>query len=107
MDADRPIYLDHHATTPCDPRVIEAMTPYFGVHFGNPSERSHRWGQEADRAVEAARIDVARLASATVVACATSHPSGTAFSSSQVRWRMDPDHTPFTRGTAHQNPSSC
>lgn len=66
MDSERPIYLDHHATTPCDPRVIEAMIPYFGERFGNPSERSHRWGQEADRAVEAARIEVARLASATV-----------------------------------------
>ncbi len=56
-----PIYLDHHATTPCDPAVVEAMLPYFGERFGNPSSRSHAFGWEAEDAAERAREDVARL----------------------------------------------
>ena len=54
----RQIYLDHAATTPVDPIVLEAMLPYFGEVFGNPSS-IHRWGQKAEAAVEAARSDVA------------------------------------------------
>ena len=54
----RRIYLDHHATTPCDPRVVEAMLPYFGEQFGNPSE-IHRLGRTARQAVEKARHQVA------------------------------------------------
>jgi cysteine desulfurase len=55
------IYLDHHATTPVDPRVLEAMLPYFSERFGNPSSRGHLFGQEAAQAVEAAREKVASL----------------------------------------------
>lgn len=55
------IYLDHHATTPCDPRVVEAMLPWFTAHFGNPSSDTHDLGREARRAVEAARVEVAEL----------------------------------------------
>ena len=54
----RQIYLDYAATTPVDPIVLEAMLPYFGEIFGNPSS-IHRWGQKSDAAVEAARSDVA------------------------------------------------
>ncbi len=59
MDSDL-VYLDYAATTPCDPRVVQAMLPYFSERFANPSSRSHRAGQEASAAVDAARRAVAR-----------------------------------------------
>jgi cysteine desulfurase len=59
----RKVYLDHSATTPPDPRVIEAMLPYLTAKFGNASS-VHRWGQEARAAVDCARRQVARLLSA-------------------------------------------
>lgn len=46
------IYLDHHATTPCDPRVVQAMLPYWTSHFGNPHSDSHELGREARRAID-------------------------------------------------------
>ncbi len=51
----RPVYLDHHATTPTDPRVVEAMRPYFGDDFGNPSSTTHAYGWRAEAALEDAR----------------------------------------------------
>jgi cysteine desulfurase len=59
-----PIYLDYGATTPCDPRVVDAMIPWLREHFGNPASRSHAWGWEAEAAVEKARGQVASLINA-------------------------------------------
>lgn len=57
----RPIYLDLQATTPLDPRVLDAMLPYLTEQFGNPHSRTHRYGWEAERATEEARTHVAAL----------------------------------------------
>jgi len=56
-----PIYMDYGATTPVDPRVVDAMIPWLREHFGNPASRSHAWGWEAEGAVEKARAQVAAL----------------------------------------------
>jgi len=61
MTPHLPIYMDYGATTPVDPRVVDAMIPWLREHFGNPASRSHAWGWEAEEAVERARADVADL----------------------------------------------
>ena len=59
-----PIYLDYGATTPVDPRVVDAMVPWMHAHFGNPASRSHAWGWEAEEIVEKSREQVAALVNA-------------------------------------------
>ncbi len=61
-----PLYFDYHATTPVDPRVLEAMLPYFSENFGNPASRNHKFGWTAATAVENARKQVAKLINASV-----------------------------------------
>lgn len=56
-----PIYLDYNATTPCDPRVVESMLPYFTTHFGNAASKSHAYGWVAEEAVDLARRQVGKL----------------------------------------------
>ena len=64
MTVHTPIYLDYSATTPIDPRVAEKMIPYLTTHFGNPASRSHAFGWTAEKAVENAREEVAKLVNA-------------------------------------------
>jgi len=58
---NRPVYLDNQATTPCDPRVLQAMLPWFCEQFGNPHSVEHVMGRQAEAAVEQARAQVAAL----------------------------------------------
>jgi cysteine desulfurase len=60
-----PIYLDHAATTPCDPRVVEAMLPYFTEKFGNSGSRNHQFGWQAEEGVDLAREQAAKLIGAS------------------------------------------
>ncbi len=60
-----PVYMDHAATTPCDPRVVEAMLPYFTERFGNSGSRNHKFGWEAEEGVDWAREQAAKLIGAS------------------------------------------
>jgi len=59
-----PVYMDHHATTPMDSRVLDAMLPYFTQVFGNAASIDHTYGVEASRAIETARTQIAEILNA-------------------------------------------
>src|SRR5579872_3028256 len=65
MAVQIPIYMDNHATTPVDPRVLDAMLPFFRQNFGNAASRSHEYGWKAEEAVENARAQIAKLINAS------------------------------------------
>ena len=63
-DSVRDIYMDYQATTPCDSRIVEKMLPYFGILYGNPHSRNHKYGWEAESAIESARQSIANAINA-------------------------------------------
>jgi cysteine desulfurase len=65
MSPKLPIFMDYHSTTPVDPRVVEAMLPFFTTHFGNAASRNHAFGWTAEKATDDAREQVAGLIGAS------------------------------------------
>jgi cysteine desulfurase len=100
-----PIYIDYHATTPVDPRVLEAMLPYFSENFGNPASRNHKFGWAAAAAVENARKQVAKLINASakemVFTSGASESDNLAIKGVAHRYRERGDHI-ITLATEHK-----
>ncbi len=100
-----PIYLDNHATTPVDPRVLEAMLPYFSENFGNAASRNHNFGWTAAAAVDTARKQVAKLINATakeiVFTSGASESDNLALKGVAHRYRERGDHI-ITAATEHK-----
>ena len=102
----RPIYLDYHATTPVDPRVLDAMLPFFTERFGNPASRQHAYGWEAQEAADTARAQVAALIGATageiVFTSGASESNNLAIKGAACSLRDKGDHV-ITVATEHKS----
>ena len=102
----KPIYLDYHATTPVDPRVLEAMLPFFTERFGNPASRQHAYGWDAQSAVDTARAQVAALIGAlpgeVVFTSGASESNNLAIKGAACALREKGDHL-ITVATEHKS----
>ena len=102
----RPVYLDFHATTPVDPRVLEAMLPYFSEHFGNAASKQHAYGWDAQKAVDHARDQVAALIGASaneIVFTSGASESNNLAIKGIVRARRDRGEHIITAPTEHKS----
>jgi cysteine desulfurase len=102
----RPVYLDFHATTPVDPRVLEAMLPYFSQQFGNAASKQHAYGWDAQKAVDAARAQVAALIGASpneIVFTSGASESNNLAIKGIVRARRDRGDHIITAATEHKS----
>jgi cysteine desulfurase len=101
----KPVYLDYHASTPVDPRVLEAMLPYFSERFGNAASRQHAFGWEAQDAVDAARSSIAALLNASageIVFTSGATESNNLAIKGAAHARRDRDHV-ITVATEHKS----
>lgn len=96
MNPNQPIYMDHHATTPVDPRVVEAMLPYFTEVFGNPASTTHGFGHVASTGVKAARESIAQAvgakASEIVFTSGATESNNLAILGAAARYRNEGKH---------------
>jgi len=106
-----PVYLDHAATTPCDPRVVEAMLPYFTEKFGNPGSRNHSFGWEAEAGVDAAREQVAALLGADdkeiVFTSGSTESNNLAIRGGALMYEKDPAGSGPSQATCRGHIVSC
>src|SRR3954471_23291886 len=102
----QPVYLDFHATTPVDPRVLDAMLPYFSDRFGNAASRQHAYGWDAQKAVDTARAQVAALIGASpseIVFTSGASESNNLAIKGAVRARRDRGDHVITAATEHKS----